>query len=269
MPGSAFQRGTGGIQKTEYRVKLWVMRTMSARKRAVTTPEEEAERKAERERKRRRRLRAFRSTLLRMITLALVLYILFYHLVGVTLMPNGDMYPRMDTGDLILYYRLEKHPKAQDVVVLEKAVREDYSAVTEDTGDGAAGSEDGKPVEDSFWSRMPDWMQSAARWLGFRNPADPETTLFVSRVVAVGGDTVEVTAEGRLIINGNAMIESAIFYPTTEYVGFLEYPVKLNEGECFVMADFRNGGADSRFFGPVKEDEILGTVITVVRRNNL
>ena len=88
-------------------------------------------------------------------------------------------------------------------------------------------------------------------------------------MVAAGGDTVEVTADGRLLVNGNAMIESAIFYPTTEYVGFVEYPLTLNQDEVFVLADFRNGGADSRFFGPVKKDEILGVVITVVRRNNL
>ena len=43
----------------------------------------------------------------------------------------------------------------------------------------------------------------------------------------------------------------------------------MQAGEVFVLADFRNGGADSRFFGPVKEQEILGTVITLVRRNHL
>ena len=48
-----------------------------------------------------------------------------------------------------------------------------------------------------------------------------------------------------------------------------EYPLTLSEGEYFVLADYRNGGADSRFFGAVKEDEILGTVITILRRNNL
>ena len=31
----------------------------------------------------------------------------------------------------------------------------------------------------------------------------------------------------------------------------------------------RVGGNDSRWFGPVNKREILGTVITVVRRNNL
>ena len=49
----------------------------------------------------------------------------------------------------------------------------------------------------------------------------------------------------------------------------MEYPLELGQEEYFVLADYRNGGADSRFFGAVKEQEILGTVITIMRRNNL
>ena len=82
-------------------------------------------------------------------------------------------------------------------------------------------------------------------------------------------DTVEITDEGQVLVNGNALIETNIFYPTTVYLGFTEYPVTLGPGECFVLADQRDGGADSRFFGPVKESEILGTVFTIMRRNNL
>ena len=88
-------------------------------------------------------------------------------------------------------------------------------------------------------------------------------------MVAGPGDTVEISEGERLVVNGNAMIESNIFYSTPEYEGFVAYPVKLGEGQYFVLADFRTGGADSRFFGPVNEDEILGTVITIARRNNL
>ena len=257
---------------------------MSAAKRDALSPEEIAARKAARQKRRRRRVRAFRAALLRLVLLAAVVYVLFFHIVGLTLMPSGDMYPRMDAGDLLLYYRLEKAPRAQDVIVLEKAVNSDYSALTEDEEGADAGevfsSEEGTETEAAreetekkggifAWKNLPAWARDALIWLGFRDPDAPEKTLFVGRVVAAAGDTVEVTADGRLLVNGNSMIESNIFYPTTEYVGFLEYPLKLQAGEVFVLADFRNGGADSRFFGPVKEQEILGTVITLVRRNHL
>ena len=65
------------------------------------------------------------------------------------------------------------------------------------------------------------------------------------------------------------MIETNIFYNTPEYEGFVEYPLRLGEGQNYVLADYRNGGADSRFFGAVNADENLGTVITILRRNNL
>ena len=88
-------------------------------------------------------------------------------------------------------------------------------------------------------------------------------------MVAVAGDTVEITDDNRLIINGNAVLEPNIFYLTPRYEGFIEYPLTLLPGECFVLADSRSGGTDSRVFGPVFKNEINGTVITIVRRNNL
>ena len=94
-------------------------------------------------------------------------------------------------------------------------------------------------------------------------------TTFVCRVVAGPGDTVEIAESERLIVNGNAVVEPNIFYNTPEYTGFIEYPLKLGEGQYFVLADSRNGGADSRFFGAVNREEILGTVITIMRRNNI
>ena len=205
---------------------------------------------AEKARRRRRRVRALRSFLLRLVGLALVLYVLFFHIVGLTVMPSGDMYPRLDAGDLVLFYRLDQAYKAQDVVVLDKAVTADFRAVP------PTGAE--KP-----------WWRAALTWLGFPDPEEPPVTRFIGRVVAAPGDTVEVTENQRLIINGNAMIESGIFYTTNAYAGYTEYPVVLGPEEYFILADFRNGGVDSRFFGPVTAGEIRGTVITVVRRNNL
>lgn len=194
-----------------------------------TPPEDKPAELREQESKTRRTLqRSERSVkeyqyfLIRLAVLVLLIWVLFFKIVGLTTMPSGDMYPRLDLGDLLLYYRLDTDVRAQDIVVFEKTT-----------------------------------------------PDTKQTGTYVARVVAVEGDTVEVTDEGTLKINGNTMIESNIFYRTMRYEGYTEYPLTLGEGQCFVLVDHRDGGADSRYFGPVEKSELLGTVITVVRRNAL
>ena len=173
-------------------------------------------------RKSERSIKEYQYFLLRGVILLLLLWVLIFQIVGLTRMPNNDMSPRLDSGDLLLYYRLDKDVRAQDVIVINRST-----------------------------------------------PESADEQLFVSRVVAVEGDTVEITDEGSLRINGNTMIEPKIFYRTPRYEGYTEFPLTLGKDECFVLADSRDGGADSRFFGPVSRSDILGTVITIVRRNNL
>ena len=99
---------------------------------------------------------------------------------------------------------------------------------------------------------------------------DGEKITTVSRVVAGPGDTVEITEEGQLIVNGNHMIETNIYGSTRPYESSdVTYPLTLGADECFVLADTREGGMDSRYFGPVSKDEIVGTVIAIWRRVNL
>ena len=221
----------------------------------------QAEAEARRAKQRRRRRRAVRDLIIRTLSLLLVVYILFFHLVGVTLMPNADMYPRIDAGDLVLYYRLEKQIHAQDIVVFEKPsaalelMYQEGMEITEVRGRTPASEK--------------TTIRRALDWLGFRDPTDPPMTQLVCRVIAGPGDTVEINESERPVINGNTVIETNIFYNTPEYAGFVSYPLTLGENEYFVLADYRNGGADSRFFGPVRKDEIDGTVITILRRNNL
>ena len=173
-------------------------------------------------RRRERRVREYQSFVLRALILLIVLWALFFQIIGVTRMNSGDMYPRIDAGDFLLFYRLDKDVRAQDVIVLEKDI-----------------------------------------------PNIAGRQLFISRVVAVAGDTVDISDSDRLIVNGNTVIEPNIFYATPRYEGFTDFPLTLGEGQCFVLADSRSGGTDSRYFGPVSRDEIKGTVITIVRRNNL
>ena len=170
------------------------------------------------QKRKRRRMRALRSFFFRLAALGLVIYVLLFHIIGLAVMPNGDMSPRLDAGDMLMFYRLDRTPKVQDVVVVKKA-------------------------------------ESGER--------------FVLRVIACPGDTVEVSDENGLSVNGNTLVEPYIYHTTRPYDNGVEYPITLGDDEYFLMADLRNGGIDSRCFGPVRKDEIQGIVITILRRNNL
>lgn len=82
---------------------------------------------------------------------------------------------------------------------------------------------------------------------------------FIKRVVAVGGDTVSVH-NGALWVNGVAQDEEYVKeYPIVE-----EYPeVTIAPGYVWAMGDNRNNSGDSRVFGPVSEDRIIGTAFCV------
>ena len=92
---------------------------------------------------------------------------------------------------------------------------------------------------------------------------------YVGRVAAHGGDTVEITEDAQLSVNGSTVIENDIYYSTPRYESGIAYPVTLAENEVFVLCDYREGAKDSRYFGPVSKSEIKGKVITIVRRSNL
>ena len=158
----------------------------------------------------------WRWFLIRLLILIGILYLLFGVMFGITTVKNEDMSPRMSAGDLVLYYRLDKHPVAGDVIVYKK-----------------------------------------------------DDQQYVGRIVAKGGDSVEITEEGTVKVNGSIVLEQNIFYETPQYESEVKYPLQLQEGECFVLGDHREGATDSRYFGAVDTQEIRGKIITVIRRNQL
>lgn len=97
--------------------------------------------------------------------------------------------------------------------------------------------------------------------------ADGEERL--GRVVARPGDEVTITEAGELMVNGAVVVESDISTPTPRYESAVDYPVHLGTDEFFVLADLREGGHDSRLYGPIARSQIKGNVISVLRRSNL
>lgn len=92
---------------------------------------------------------------------------------------------------------------------------------------------------------------------------------YAGRIVAQSGDSVEITEQAQLVVNGSTVLENEIYYSTPKYDSSVTYPLILEEGQVFVLCDYREGAKDSRYFGPVNRSEIKGKVITVIRRSNL
>ncbi len=90
----------------------------------------------------------------------------------------------------------------------------------------------------------------------------------ISRVIAIPGDEVEVTENGAVKVNGNIIVEEKIYSQTFPYTEFVKYPITLASDEYFVLGDNRMTGVDSRYYGPVKKKEILGTLILVIRQHS-
>lgn len=89
------------------------------------------------------------------------------------------------------------------------------------------------------------------------------------RVAARGGDTVEVTENALLRINGSLVAEPDIYEKTPRYDSDVTYPLTLADGEYFILCDAREGAPDSRRYGPVTAENIAGRVIAIVRRNEI
>lgn len=160
--------------------------------------------------------REWRWFLIRLLILIGILYLLFGVMFGITTVKNEDMSPRMSAGDLVLYYRLDNHPVAGDVIVYKK---------------------DGQQ--------------------------------YVGRIVAKGGDSVEITEQATVKVNESVVLEQNIFYQTPQYESDVTYPLQLQDQQYFVLGDHREGATDSRYLGAVDTREIKGKIITVIRRNQL
>ena len=94
----------------------------------------------------------------------------------------------------------------------------------------------------------------------FKAPPDPEKD-YIKRVIGVAGDSVMIK-EGNVYLNNQLLDENAYLKSDIKtYAGaFLKEGVVVTvpQGEYFVMGDNRSFSSDSREWGFVKQDELIG-----------
>ena len=149
--------------------------------------------------------------------------------------PSESMLPTLKVGERVLVDRLSGRfgaPQLGDVVVFHPP----------------AGADGALPSEMCAEPRMPH-----APCLRPRSEASRLT--YIKRVVGMPGDTLAVRG-GRVIRNGRPLVEQYALPCHGEPCELADFRVPA--GSYFMMGDNRGHSSDSRFWGPVPRDQVIG-----------
>lgn len=88
------------------------------------------------------------------------------------------------------------------------------------------------------------------------------TSSLVKRVIATEHQKVEIDEDGRVYVDGEMIPEAYAnisgFYSSSHTA--VQFPYTVPEDHVFVLGDNRNKSEDSRWFGAINEQQILGKV---------
>ena len=94
----------------------------------------------------------------------------------------------------------------------------------------------------------------------FKPPFAPDTPDYVKRVIGLPGDTIDIH-DGAVWVNGRRLQEPYTIGRTDPYDQ--KFPFKVEPDRYFVMGDNRGNSYDSRFWGTVPRNDIIGTPVMI------
>ena len=115
-------------------------------------------------------------------------------------------------------------------------------------------------VPDQHWLTLVDWGDPGRGDVIVFTPPEPAAQKpFIKRVIGLPGDHVQVTPNNTVTVNGIALNEEYVGNYPSECLGIPENcDITVAEGTVFVMGDHRDDSEDSRYFGLVPQDRIIG-----------
>ncbi|MEX1280668.1 MAG: signal peptidase I [Acidimicrobiia bacterium] len=176
--------------------------------------------------------------LLVLVALAVAIVIKTF-LVQAFWIPSSSMVPTLEVDDRVLVNKLEYRlgqPEPGDVVVFESPYGDD---------------EVDEPFIEAF-------ARSIVESLGIRTATVPDD--FIKRVIATEGQEVAIVGN-QVVVDGVALDEP--YLPAGVDMADME-PTTIGPDELWVMGDNRNHSSDSRVFGPIPADEVVGRAFVVM-----
>jgi signal peptidase I len=156
--------------------------------------------------------------------------------------PSPSMVPTLTPGQRVLVNRIGNNfgdPEVGDIIVFHPPVGADNQAPS------MCGTQTGE--YDPGVAKQP-----------CRKPVDKQSDqTFIKRVVAGPGDTLRVQ-NGHVVRNGKLQKESFIAPCGPDPVCELPRTITIPKGYYFMMGDHRGESEDSRYWGPIKRDWIIG-----------
>lgn len=152
--------------------------------------------------------------------------------------PSSSMADTLNIGDKILVQRLGADPGVGDVAVFYAP----KGAAKPECGDPLSGIATGKPCS--------------------RSAGGEGSQPYVKRIVGVEGDRIAFN-NGKLIRNGKPVKEPYAALCADPVICQMPVPITVPKGMVFMVGDNRNHSSDSRVWGPVPREWVVGQVRAV------
>ncbi len=88
-------------------------------------------------------------------------------------------------------------------------------------------------------------------------PPVPSDRPYIKRIIGLAGDEIRFE-DGYVIVNDERLREPYQARPETSCTGLEHCRLVVPEGAAYVLGDNRTNSADSRFFGPIRIEAIIG-----------